>query len=104
MVAICVSVGSAVPAALEEIAALERALGAAAPDMEWKRAFTSRRARQMLARQRQPTLSLQEALAGAAGQPGSMPSASACSREETPASSRMLSMESGAWRSAALMK
>lgn len=69
MVAICVSVGSAVPAAQEEIAALERALGAAAPDMEWKRAFTSRRARQMLARQGQPTLSLQEALAGAAGQP-----------------------------------
>lgn len=59
---VCASFGSTVDAARQEIAAVEQALAAAAPDRTAVRAFTSGTVRRVLARRGEPVPSLAQAL------------------------------------------
>lgn len=59
---ICVSFGTTVPAARQEIEAVERALSAAAPDRKMVRAFTSGMIRRILKERGETVYSLPEAL------------------------------------------
>ena len=59
---ICVSFGTTVPSARQEIEAVEQALSAAAPERIMVRAFTGGMIRRILAGRGQPVPSLPEAL------------------------------------------
>lgn len=59
---LCVSFGTSVPEARNNVEAVENALGAAAPDRDFVRAFTSPTIRRILAERGETVLSLEEAL------------------------------------------